>query len=110
MHVPIQSGHGRGVLDASELPSATYDLEIKFYPKWGFKDNLSRSTGISEPVSASTTVYLKGSGTSVEEHLYRQNAQRWLMSEVVTGYKWNEPYFRQRLGNYQSHPIVPRYR
>ena len=64
--VILQDGRGSVTLDGSELPSGDYDVEVSFYPRSGFKDDISRATGIEQPIHSRTAVSIVGSGESAK--------------------------------------------
>ncbi len=63
--VIVRDGSGKVVLDTAELPSGEYEAEVDFYPRWGFKDQESRRTGIAERLHSSVSITLAGSGEAV---------------------------------------------
>lgn len=62
--VQLNNGSGFTIFNTNDLPKGKYDAEVSFYPKWGFKDSISRSSGISQNIETSKTIMLPGSSVS----------------------------------------------
>ena len=103
--VRIVDGTASVSIDASELPSGDYLARANFYPRWGFQDELSRATGIADDLSDSHDISLGGSGQSAAEIQFRENSQKWVMGNVISGYAWNENEWTERFGKYEDVPI-----
>ena len=103
--VRIIDGLASVTIDTSELPSGDYLATVDFYPRWGFQDEVSRATGISDNLSDSHDISLGGSGESAAEMQFRENSQKWVMGNVISGYAWNESEWTERFGDFEDVPI-----
>lgn len=103
--VRLTNGRGVVTLATSDLPKGKYDAEASFHPRWGFQDSTSRATGISENLSASSSLTLAGSGESAAEVQYRENGQKWVMEHVAMGDPWRPAEWVQRFGQYRELPV-----
>ncbi|MBZ0103091.1 MAG: hypothetical protein K8I65_13085 [Thermoanaerobaculia bacterium] len=100
--VRLANGTGTVTFSTADLPSGRYDAEINFYPRWGFQDASSRASRVSEPLSASTTIALKGSGASAAANQFEENGQKWVMEHVAMGDPWRPNDWIQRFGRYEE--------
>lgn len=103
--VRIIDGKGSTSLTVDDLPSGEYEARVDFYPRWGFQDELSRSTGISEDLEDSQDITLSGTGESAADAQERENSQKWVMANVISGYAWTETEWTERFGDYEELPI-----
>ena len=104
----IKDGVGFVALDVNGIPSGDYDAEVNFYPRWGFKDDESRATGISENVRSSIPLKLEGSGESAELASQREEGQRWVMENAYSGVSWSPGYWIERFGFWKQIPTQSR--
>lgn len=103
--VRVVDGAGRTNLFVSDLPSGEYEARVSFYPRWGFQDELSRSTGILEDLSDFQDITLSGTEESAAAAQKRENSQKWVMANVISGYEWNEAEWTERFGTYDELPV-----
>lgn len=104
----IRLENGRPVtvkFDTSDLPQGTYEATADFYPRWGFQDELSKSTGITANISAAVDIDISGSGESAADALARENSQKWVMETFEMGQPWVESEWTSRFGSYESIPV-----
>ncbi len=91
--------------DTSGLPTGEYEAEANFYPRWGFQDELSRSTGITQELTAVQEIRLGGSGQPASAAQFRSNSQAWVMGNVGMGDPWKEEDWTRRFGSYERLPV-----
>ena len=103
--VRVVDGKGSTSISANDLPSGEYEAGVSFYPRWGFQDELSRSTGIAEDLEDSHDITLRGTGESATKAQDRENSQKWVMANVISGYAWKETEWTERFGEYDELPI-----
>ena len=85
----LEGGNAIVEFATNELPTGAYDVEATFYPNWGFKDQRSRSTGISDEIRTSKEIHLVGSGEGAKTAQFREDSQKWVMNELYAGVEWN---------------------
>jgi hypothetical protein len=100
--VRIANGQGQTTFSTDDLPRGNYDVEVKFYPRWGFQDAASRSTGISKDLTTSSPITLGGSGVSAADVQFKENGQKWVMEHVAMGDPWHPAEWVQRFGKYRE--------
>lgn len=103
--VRVINGKGSTSISANDLPSGEYEARVSFYPRWGFQDELSRSTGIAEDLEDSHDITLRGTGESATKAQGRENFQKWVMANVISGYAWKETEWTERFGEYDELPV-----
>lgn len=103
--VRLIDGQGVVTFATDDLPKGTYDAEVSFYPRWGFQDDASRATGISDNLSASSSIALAGSGESSSDVQSKENGQRWVMENVTMGDPWRPSEWTERFGEYEELPV-----
>ena len=104
----IKSGVGSVNLSVNSIPSGNYDAEVKFYPRWGFKDDESKATGITENLKTAILIQLKGSGESAELASQREKGQRWVMENAYTGVPWTPGSWIEQFGFWKQLPTQSR--
>lgn len=104
----IIKGSGQVTIDTSDIPSGVYEAEVSFYPRWGFKDEASRSTGIDSSIETSKTINIEGSGESSDLAKTREEGQRWVMLNVITGTSWSKGDWISRFGTWETIPTETR--
>lgn len=104
----LSQGAGQVVLDVSALPSGKYEAEISFYPRWGFKDEKSKASGIGSNIEVSKRIEIVGSGESAESASAREEGQRWVMLNVVVGTPWSTGELISRFGSWEEFPTKTR--
>lgn len=104
-YIRIVGGKGTVNLSTGDLPKGEYDAEVSFFPQWGFKDAMSRATGITDKLTSSSRLTLMGSGQSVADVLFKKNGQKWVMTHVNLGDPWDAAEWVKRFGRYQEIPI-----
>lgn len=104
----VRVGSAQTAFDVSDLPQGEYDVEATFYPRWGFQDERSRATGITEEIESKHSLTLEGSGESVASVSERNEGQRWVMENVSTGMAWNPVEWRDRFGNWEEFAATTR--
>jgi hypothetical protein len=104
-YIRIIGGKGTVTLSTGDLPEGEYEAEVSFFPKWGFKDATSRATGITNKLTASSHIKLKGSGVSATDFLFKKNGQKWVMTNVSMGDPRHPNEWTKRFGRYQEIPI-----
>jgi hypothetical protein len=104
-YIRIVGGKGSVTLSTGDLPKGEYNAEVSFFPQWGFKDAMSRATGITDKLTASSRISLKGSGASTSEVLFKKNGQKWVMEHVNMGDPWRPAEWVKRFGHYQEIPV-----
>jgi hypothetical protein len=102
----LQNGSAQTILGVNELPKGNYEVEASFYPKWGFKDALSKQTGISANIESVFPLVLDGSGESVDSAKKRNDGQVWVMSNVNSGQKWDPSDWVNKYGSWQEIPLA----
>lgn len=100
--VQLNNGVGFAVFNTNDLPKGTYDAEVSFYPKWGFKDSISRSSGLSQVIETSKTVMLAGSGVSPAVVLSKKNGQKWVIENADMGKPWVPKEWVKKFGQYEE--------
>lgn len=98
----ISNGTGSATLSVSDLPMGAYDVEVSFYPSWGFQDSTSRGTGIRHEIHTTARVKLTGSGESAATTVLRTEGQRWVMVNLGMGIPWRESQLVGRFGKYEE--------
>lgn len=96
--ITIRNGRASETIGERSLPSGQYEVEVSFYPRWGFKDDEARKTGISSTIRVQRTIELLGTGEAAHIAQSRQNGQRWVMGNVYGGTPWNRAYWIKRFG------------
>ena len=100
--VSVRDGEGIVILDGSKLPTGEYDVEVSFYPRWGFKDNASRQSGVDQKIHVTTSVTLTGTGESAEAVEKRNEGRRWVKSNVFVGTKWDPTFWLAEFGEFKQ--------
>ena len=100
--VTLADGTGQVNFDASKLPHGSYNFKASFYPRWGFKGEQARATGIQDSIEASSRVELTGSGESSENVVLRENGQKWVMENIHAGVPWDSALWREKFGDHQE--------
>jgi len=103
--VRIIDGTASVSIDVSDLPTGEYEATVGFYPRWGFQDEVSRSTGITDELRASQDISFEGSGESASETQFRKSSQKWVMGNVVQGTAWRESVWKDRFGGFEELPV-----
>lgn len=103
--VTITNGQASVTLDTVDLPQGNYEAEVSFYPRWGFKDTKSQSTGITETLAASEPISIIGSGESAIDTQLKNKGQAWVIDNVTMGEPWHPADWRKRFGQYEEIPI-----
>ena len=103
--IRIVDGAARMSLDVSDLPAGKYEAAVSFYPRWGFQDEVSRSTGITDDLEASQDISIEGSGESASETQFRKSSQAWVMGNVIQGTAWRESVWKDRFGGFEELPV-----
>lgn len=106
--ITIRDGDGQATFDVSDLPQGEYEVEATFYPRWGFQDERSRATGITEEIESKQSLTLDGSGESVAAVSERNEGQRWVMVNVSMGMAWNPTEWRDRFGAWEEFAATTR--
>lgn len=105
-HVLIHNGEGQTTLDGSTLPTGQYEVEVNLYPRWGLKDDVSKSCGLKQDlgysIGAMAVVTLTGTGESAEAVEKRKQGQRWVESNVFVGTKWDPSSWVARFGSWEE--------
>lgn len=100
--VRISKGSGEVTFATDDLPKGQYDVEVDFYPRWGFKDAPSRATGITKNLITISSVSLTGNGTSSADTQFKKNNQKWVMEHVATGDPWHPSDWTNKFGDYRE--------
>ena len=106
--VRLVNGTGQATFDVSDLPTGQYEVETSFYPRWGFQDEESRSSGANESLEHSHPISLKGSGESSELATQRNEDQQWVIENVIMGSEWDSSFWRDRFGEWEEFPVTSR--
>ena len=106
--ITVRDGSGQTTFDVSDLPQGEYEAEASFYPNWGFQDEQSKATGITEPIESKYPLTLDGSGESAESVSERNEGQRWVMENVTMGMTWNPTEWKQRFGDWEEFATTSR--
>jgi len=106
--ITVRDGSGQTTFDVSDLPQGEYEAEASFYPNWGFQDEQSKATGITEPIESKYPLTLDGSGESAESVSERNEGQRWVMENVTMGMTWNPTEWKQRFGDWKEFATTSR--
>ncbi|MBE0506642.1 MAG: hypothetical protein IBX50_07970 [Marinospirillum sp.] len=106
--VRLVNGIGQATFDVSDLPTGQYEVAANFYPRWGFQDEESRSSGVSESLEHSHPISLKGSGESSELVAQRNEDQQWVIENVIMGSEWDPSFWRDRFGEWEEFPVTTR--
>lgn len=104
----ITEGSGQVVFDTSSLPSGKYEAEVSFYPRWGFKDEISKATGIDSKLETSKAINIEGSGEASDSASAREEGQRWVMLNVIIGTPWSTGDWVSRFGSWEKIPTKTR--
>ena len=105
--VLVAHGMGKAVLDVSKLPSGKYQADIGFYPGWGFKDAVSRATGIKNNISITKPIEFASHGTvSASEQISEKQNQIWVMNHALPETPWKPAEWRRRFGASVFVPVV----
>ncbi len=81
-------------------------IYAKFYPRCGFQNAKSKSTGINHAISASQRIEVKGSGESSELVAKRNEGRRWVMNNINMGTPWNPATWEERFGSLEEFPVT----
>jgi hypothetical protein len=84
------------------LPSAEYEAEVSFYPRWGAAGNPT-AQGAPE-MHWSDQIALVGSGENRNAATRRNELRSWVVENVIVGTPWNENRFSARLGEFEKSP------
>ncbi len=106
--ITIRDGSGQTTFEVSDLPQGEYEARASFYPNWGFQDEQSKATGITEPIESKHLLSLDGSGESAESVSERNEGQRWVMENVTMGMTWNPTEWKQRFGDWREFAATSR--
>jgi len=106
--VRLVDGVGQVVFDVNDLPAGQYDVEVNFYPRWGFQDEASKLSGIDKKVHSKHTIDLEGSGESAESTAKRNQDQKWVMENIIVGSDWKPEFWRGRFGQWREFPVKTR--
>ena len=106
--VRLVDGSGQTTLDVKGLPAGEYDVEAAFYPRWGFQDEESRSSGVDEQLEDKHPISITGSGEPAELVAQRNKNQKWVMENVVMGAEWEPDFWRRRFGEWDEFPVKTR--
>lgn len=106
--VRLVNGTGQATFDVSDLPTGQYEVEASFYPRWGFQDEKSRSSGVNESLEHSHPISLKGSGESSELVAQRNEDQQWVIENVIMGSEWDPSFWINRFGEWEEFPVTTR--
>jgi hypothetical protein len=107
--VKVTNGAGKVIFDVSTLPSGEYEATAGFYPRWGFKDDESRATGITESLADAQLLSLRGSGEPASALIERNKGQNWVMDNAVPiGKAWEPSKWVNRLGMWKEIPVTTR--
>lgn len=106
--VRLINGIGQASFDITDLPNGQYEALVTFYPRWGFQDEDSRLSGVSDNLTHSQLISVTGTGESAELVLKRKNNQAWIMSNIYGGSKWNSIDFKNRFGEWIELPVTTR--
>ena len=87
---------------SENLPSGDYTAEVAFYPRWGAKNGTKQAKAIMQKIVGAVDVILSGSGESIGHANQRNDAQMWVMENVIFGTAWNEGLFVQRMGQFEK--------
>lgn len=87
---------------SENLPSGDYTAEVAFYPRWGAKNGTKQAKAIMQKIVGAVDVILSGSGESIGQANQRNDAQMWVMENVIFGTAWNEGLFVQRMGSLKN--------
>ena len=105
-YILIHNGEGQTILDGSTLPTGKYEVEVSLYPWWGLKDDVSKACGLKQDlgysISARALVTLTGTGESAEVVKKRNQGQRWVMSNVFVGIKWDPSSWVAKFGSWKE--------
>lgn len=106
--ITVREGAGQTTFDVSDLPQGEYEAEASFYPEWGFQDERSEATGITDPIESRQPLSLDGSGESAESVAERNEGQRWVMENVTMGMTWKPTEWKQRFGDWEEFAATSR--
>ncbi len=106
--VRLENGIGQVTFDVSDLPSGQYEVEATFYPRWGFKDEVSKLTGVDENLEYTYPISLKGSGEAAEVMAQRNEDKRWIMENIIVGSEWEPGFWKSRFGQWEKFPVTTR--
>jgi hypothetical protein len=70
-------------------------------------DEVARRSGAQSRLHAMTKIRINGSGESISTVLRRENAQRWVMDNVIVGTPWKPREWIRRFGHFQPGPLPP---
>jgi len=96
--VRIIDSVGSKVFSLADLPRGAYDAEVDFYPTWGFQDSVSRSTGITSKLHATTRIGRIGSGEPAGAAVARKKGQAWVAENLYAGVPWRKAELVKRFG------------
>jgi hypothetical protein len=108
--VPIVNGKGKGNINGldlalpvgSKLPAGTYDVQVKFYPKWAENEAVASEAGIKNPIQGKAIIKLDGSGASAASAKARAEGQRWVILNVSSGMAWEPHFWKKKFGTWQE--------
>lgn len=106
--IKVTNGSAKTVIDVGSLPSGQYEAEAAFYPRWGFKDQESESTGINRNISATQPIVITGSGESKQSVATRNKNQKWVIENVIVGTPWKPDEWESRFGKREEIPVKSR--
>lgn len=108
--VRIKNGKAEVILgDKRKLPSGEYFAEVNFYPRWGFQDNISRKTNIQKEISTQVPISLKHGNKIAESVLKKENSQKWVMENIISGTSWDPNFWNNKFGKYEEIGVSDRY-
>lgn len=87
--------------DKGDLPSGKYNASVTLYPLWGYKDELSQKYKLDKELSTSKAVTVKGK-ESAKSYLFKKSSQKWVMENVISGYKWKNAFWTRKFGSYEE--------
>lgn len=102
----ITDGIGQITIDVSNLPTGNYNADIVFYPRWGFTDDVSKSTGIDHEIAVTEQISFKGSGESAESVIVKEEGQKWVMFNVDGSSSLDLDEWSNRLGPWEIFPAT----
>lgn len=105
--VIVAHGVGKAILDVSKLPRGKYQADIGFYPDWGFKDSISRATGIRSNIALTKPIEFGSHSTvSASEQISQKQNQIWVMNHALPETPWRPAEWRKRFGASVFVPVV----
>lgn len=104
----LVNGKGQVTFNVSDLPSGKYNVKAAFYPRWGFKDEESKLSGVDENLEYKHSISLTGSGEPAESANQRNEGQAWVMENITMGSEWDPGFWKNRFGQWNEFPVTTR--